>query len=128
MEVRDSLHFMYRVTPGLLLLAFAATVVSGSTTYPKTQPPLEEVNLVPYPQKVTIKPGTLTITSLPAIHLLPGAGAKEILGQEQLASFFHKRISSAETAERIRIELGSLKTGRVSRLGLIPRKPQCCTV
>ena len=98
---------MYRVTPGLLLFVFAGAV--PATAYQKTQAPLEEFNLVPYPQKVIIEPGTLTITSLPAIHLLPGARAKEILGQEQLSSFFHKRISSAETAERIRVELGSLE-------------------
>src|ERR1700760_1684522 len=98
---------MYRLTPGLFLLVFAATAVSA-TAYQKTRAPVEEFNLVPYPQKVTIKPGSLTITSLPAIHLLPGAGAKEILGEEQLSTFFHKRISSAETDERIRVELGSL--------------------
>ncbi|MGC2402168.1 MAG: glycoside hydrolase family 20 zincin-like fold domain-containing protein [Acidobacteriaceae bacterium] len=108
MQVRDSPHFIYRLTPGLLLFAFTATAASA-TAHRKTQAPLEEFNLVPYPQRVTIKPGTLTITSLPAIHFLSGAGAKEILGQEQLSSFFHKRIASAETAKRVRIELGSLE-------------------
>jgi len=102
---------MGRAITRLLLLAFAVAGVAGaSPSSQKGQRLLEMYNLVPYPQRVTVQSGTLTITSSPVIILAPGAGAKEKIGQEQLQVFFQKEVPApAHATKRIRIVLGSLE-------------------
>ncbi len=105
---------MRRTIASALLLAFAVTCAAqASDSSQNGQLPLERYNLVPYPQKVTVQSGTLTITSTPDITLLPGAGAKEKLGLEQLQGFFQKEaMVPAHAAKHVHIVLGSIEDTR----------------
>src|ERR1019366_10090028 len=79
----------------------------------KDQFPLKQYNLIPYPQKVILQPGTVAINSVPEINLTLGAGAKEEIGRDQLRAFFEKmHIPHAHGAGVVRIVLGSMDGAR----------------
>ncbi len=105
---------MRRTVASALSLAFVVTCAAQASDLSQNrQLPLERYNLVPYPQKVTVQSGTLTITSAPDITLLPGAGAKEKLGLEQLQGFFQKEaMVPAHAAKHVHIVLGSIEDTR----------------
>jgi hypothetical protein len=112
----EVLFLMSTIVASLLLLVFTMTGATAAATSQKQPLPFEQYNLVPYPQRVTVRPGTITITSQPDIIVLSGAGSKEKIGQEQLQAFFQKEATaSVRAGKRIRIVLGSLEgTQRIS--------------
>src|SRR5215469_4219807 len=94
----------------LLLFSTMIGVAAAENTSQNQQLSLKQYNLVPYPQRVTVRPGTITITSTPDIIVLSAAGAKEKIGQEQLQAFFHKESTASDRAgKHVRIVLGSLE-------------------
>ena len=110
-NVSLSLQWMSNVRPVLLMclvaiagkLSLAAPISGSDDRLP------DRYTLVPYPQEVHLQPGKLILSSLPELIILPGAGQKEKLGEEELRSFFQTmKMPAGADLNRIKIVLGSI--------------------